>query len=150
MEDIKKETAADAAEPAKPAVEPEPKAEHATQAEPTAAPATEYITIDDLAKIDLRVGEVVEASRIEGADKLLKLRVDVGEAEPRQILAGIAQYYPPETLVGRKIVIVANLKPRKMRGLESQGMLLAASLGEEGKPVIATFTEEVPAGAKLK
>jgi len=80
----------------------------------------------------------------------LKLKVDVGEPEARQILAGIALHYTPEQLVGRKIVIVANLKPRKMRGLESQGMLLAASLGDEGRPVIATFDEEVPNGARLK
>jgi methionyl-tRNA synthetase len=124
--------------------------EHATQADPTVAAEPEYITIDDFAKVDLRVGQVLEASRIEGADKLLKLRVDVGEAEPRQVLAGIAQYYEPESLVGRKIVVVANLKPRKMRGLESQGMLVAASVGEEGRPVIATFAEDVPNGARLK
>jgi len=66
--------------------------------------------------------------------------VDIGEEKPRQILAGIAQYYEPEKLIGRKIVVVSNLKPRKMRGYESQGMLLAASVGEEGKPVLATFT----------
>lgn len=123
-----------------------------TQAQPLEHPPTEpdYITIDDFAKIELRVGEILEASRIEGADKLLKLRVDVGEAEPRQVLAGIAMYYEPEGLVGRKIAVVTNLKPRKMRGLESQGMLLAASVGDEGKPVLATFTEEVPNGARLK
>jgi methionyl-tRNA synthetase len=84
------------------------------------------------------------------ADKLLRLTVDVGEPAPRQILAGIAQHYEPETLVGRKIVVVANLQPRKMRGFESQGMLLAASVGDEGKPVLATFSEEVPNGARLK
>jgi methionyl-tRNA synthetase len=124
--------------------------EHETQARPVAAPEPDYITIDDFAKVELRVGEVLEASRIEGADKLLKLRVDVGEAEPRQILAGIALHYAPEGLVGRKIAVVTNLKPRKMRGLESQGMLLAASVGDEGKPVLATFTEDVPNGARLK
>ena len=129
--------------------------QHETQAEPLAAPAPEpaapdYITIDDFAKVELKVGEVLEASRIEGADKLLKLRVDVGEAEPRQVLAGIALHYAPEALVGRKIVVVANLKPRKMRGLESQGMLLAASVGDEGQPVLATFSEDVPNGARLK
>ena len=127
-----------------------PEVEHATQARPEEKKEPEYITIDDFAKVDLRVGEVLEASRIEGADKLLRLRVDLGEAEPRQVLAGIAQYYEPESLVGKKIVVVANLKPRKMRGLESQGMIVAASLGEEGKPVVATFTEEVANGARLK
>jgi methionyl-tRNA synthetase len=108
------------------------------------------IEITDFAKVDLRVAEVRSAERIPKADKLLLLTVDIGEEKPRQILAGIAQYYEPETLVGRKIVVVANLKPRKMRGHESQGMLLAASVGEEGKPVIATFAEDVPNGARLK
>jgi methionyl-tRNA synthetase len=108
------------------------------------------IEITDFAKIDLRVGEVRSSERIPKADKLLLLTVDIGEEKPRQILAGIAQYYAPEQLVGRKIVVVANLKPRKMRGHESQGMLLAASVGEEGKPVIATFAEDVPNGARLK
>jgi methionyl-tRNA synthetase len=108
------------------------------------------IEITDFAKIDLRVGEVRTAERIPKADKLLLLTVDIGEDQPRQILAGIAQYYEPEQLLGRKIVVVANLKPRKLRGYESQGMLLAASVGEEGKPVIATFAEDVPNGARLK
>lgn len=108
------------------------------------------IEITDFAKVDLRVGEVRSAERIPKADKLLLLTVDIGEEKPRQILAGIAQYYEPQTLVGRKIVVVANLKPRKLRGYESQGMLLAASVGEEGKPVIATFAEDVPNGARLK
>jgi methionyl-tRNA synthetase len=108
------------------------------------------IEITDFAKIDLRVGEVRSAERIPKADKLLLLTVDIGEEKPRQILAGIAQYYEPENLVGRKIVVVANLKPRKLRGYESQGMLLAASVGEEGKPVIVTFAEDVPNGARLK
>jgi methionyl-tRNA synthetase len=78
------------------------------------------------------------------------MKVDIGEEQPRQILAGIAQYYEPEKLIGRKVVIVANLKPRKLRGYESQGMVVAASYGEEGRPVIATFTEDVPNGARLK
>jgi methionyl-tRNA synthetase len=108
------------------------------------------IEITDFSKIDLRVGEVRSAERIPKADKLLLMTVDIGEEKPRQILAGIAQYYEPEKLVGRKIVVVANLKPRKLRGYESQGMLLAASVGEEGKPVIATFGEDVPNGARLK
>ena len=111
---------------------------------------TNFIDITDFAKIDLRVGEVRTAERIPKADKLLLITVDIGEEKPRQILAGIAQYYEPENLIGRKIVVVANLKPRKLRGYESQGMLLAASVGEEGKPVIATFAEDVPNGARLK
>jgi methionyl-tRNA synthetase len=120
------------------------------------APASEtaeekgYITIDDFVKVELRVAQVLEAERVPKADKLLRLQVDAGEASPRQILAGIAQYYEPETLIGRKIVIVANLAPRKLRGFESNGMLLAASVGDQGKPVIATFAEDVPNGARLK
>ena len=106
------------------------------------------IAIDDFAKIELRVAQVKVAERVKGADKLLRLEVDLG-TEVRQILAGIAEAYAPETLVGRKIVIVANLAPRKMRGLESNGMLLAASL-EGGKPVLASFLEDVPIGARLK
>jgi methionyl-tRNA synthetase len=114
------------------------------------APPMEKITIDDFLKVDLRVAQVKVAERVKGADKLLRLEVDLGY-ETRQILAGIAKAYdPPEQLVGRKIIIVANLQPRKMRGLESNGMLLAASLGEEGKPILASFLEEVPPGAKLK
>jgi len=127
-------------------------AQHATEADavPGAVGVTSFIDITDFTKVDLRVGEVLTAERIPKADKLLLLSVDVGEEKPRQILAGIAQYYSPEQLVGRKIAVVANLKPRKLRGHESQGMLLAASVGEEGKPVIATFTEDVPNGARLK
>jgi methionyl-tRNA synthetase len=115
------------------------------QSQPSEAPK---ITIDDLMKIDLRVGVIKSAERIQGADKLLKLQVDIGE-EVRQILAGIALAYAPEELVGRKIVVVANLAPRKMRGLESNGMLLAASL-EGGKPVLCTFADEIAPGAKVK
>jgi len=120
-------------------------------AEPAAAPSIEepqHITIDDFTKVELRVAQVLVAERIPKADKLLRLEVDLGY-EKRQILAGIAQYYEPEKLIGRKIVIVANLAPRKMRGLESNGMLLAASL-PDGAPVLAGFLEEVPLGARLK
>ncbi len=123
--------------------------QHITEADAVSGVAN-YIDITDFAKIDLRVGEVKTAERIPKADKLLLITVDIGEDKPRQILAGIAQYYEPEKLIGRKIVIVANLKPRKLRGYESQGMLLAASVGDEGKPVIATFAEDVPNGARLK
>ena len=94
------------------------------------------------------MAQVKAAEKVKGADKLLRLEVDLGN-EVRQIVAGIAEAYPSETLIGRKIVIVANLAPRKLRGLESNGMLLAASV-EGGKPVLATFAEDVPIGAKLK
>jgi methionyl-tRNA synthetase len=106
------------------------------------------ISIDDVIKVELRVAQILVAERVPKADKLLRLEVDLGY-EKRQILAGIAQYYEPEKLIGRKIVIVANLAPRKMRGLESNGMLLAASL-PDGAPVLAGFLEEVPLGARLK
>jgi len=112
------------------------------------AATSSTIAIDDFAKVDLRVARVLVAERVPKADKLLRLEVDLGY-EKRQILAGIAQYYEPEKLIGRKIVIVANLAPRKMRGLESNGMLLAASL-PDGAPVLAGFLEEVPLGARLK
>ena len=122
----------------------------AGSAVPAAAPATDAkITIDDFAKVELRVGVVKSAERIQGADKLLKVLVDIGD-EVRQVLAGIATAYAPEDLVGRKVVVVTNLAPRKMRGLESNGMLLAASAGADGKPVLCTFAEEIPPGAKVK
>ncbi len=114
-----------------------------------APPGRETITIDDFTKVELRVAQIKVAERIPKADKLLRLEVNLGY-EQRQILAGIAEHYTPESLIGRKVVIVANLAPRKMRGLESNGMLLAASLGEAGKPVLAGFLEDVPLGARLK
>ncbi|WP_260705995.1 methionine--tRNA ligase subunit beta [Edaphobacter flagellatus] len=112
---------------------------------------TPQIAIDDFVKIDLRVARVLVAERIPKADKLLRLEVDLGY-EKRQILSGIAQWYTPEELIGRRIIIVANLAPRKMRGLESHGMLLAASHGEDGKPILATFAEsdEIALGSRLK
>ena len=114
----------------------------------SAARGPPHITIDDFAKVELRVAQILVAERVPKADKLLRLEVDLG-TEKRQILAGIAEYYEPEKLIGRKIVIVSNLAPRKMRGLESNGMLLAASL-EGGAPVLAGFLEDVPLGARLK
>src|SRR5580704_4954432 len=114
------------------------------------APAADAkISIDDFAKIELKVGLVKSAERVEKADKLLNLLVDIGD-EVRQVLAGIAMGYAPEELVGRKVVIVTNLAPRKMRGLESNGMLLAASAGPDGKPVLCTFAEDIPVGSKVK
>ena len=106
------------------------------------------ISIDDFVKVELRVGVVKVAEKVKNADKLLRLEVDIG-SEVRQIVAGIAEAYAPETLVGRKVVIVANLAPRKLRGLESNGMIVAASL-EGGQPVLAGFLEDVPVGARLK
>ena len=106
------------------------------------------IGIDDFAKIEMRVGQVKVAEKVQGADKLLRLEVDLGN-EVRQVVAGIAEAYSPEVLVGRKVAIVTNLAPRKLRGLESNGMILAASV-EGGKPALASFLEDVPIGANLK
>jgi methionyl-tRNA synthetase len=117
-------------------------------AKPPAIPTDGKITIDDFAKIELRVGQVKVAEKVKGADKLLRLEVDLG-TEVRQVVAGIAEAYAPETLIGRKVVIVANLAPRKLRGLESNGMIVAAS-AEGGKPVLCSFLEDVPVGTRLK
>ncbi len=106
------------------------------------------ISIDDFAKVELRVAQVKTAERVKGADKLLRLEVDLG-TEIRQLVAGIAEAYEPETLIGRKVVVVANLAPRKLRGLESNGMIVAAS-PEGGKAVLAGFLEDVPIGTRLK
>jgi methionyl-tRNA synthetase len=129
----------------------------AQAATPTAAGAAtaaapegvQKIGIEDFAKVEMRVGQVKTAERIVGADKLLKLTVDIG-TEVRQVCAGIAQYYEPESLVGRKVVVVANLAPRKLRGVESNGMIVAASVGPEGRPILAGFAEDVEVGARLK
>jgi methionyl-tRNA synthetase len=106
------------------------------------------ISIDDFAKVELRVGQVKAAEKVKGADKLLRLEVDLG-TEVRQVVAGIAESYAPELLIGRKVVLVANLAPRKLRGLESNGMIVAAS-PEGGKAVLAGFLEDVPVGTRLK
>ncbi len=122
-----------------------------TAAAPAAAPAAaEKIGIEDFAKVEMRVGQIKTAERIAGADKLLKLTVDIG-TEIRQICAGIAQFYEPEKLIGRKVAVVVNLAPRKLRGVESNGMIVAASVGPEGRPVLAGFPDEdVEIGARLK
>ena len=117
-----------------------------TPAKPETLP---QITIDDFLKVELRVAQIVVAERVPKADKLLRLEVDLGY-ERRQILAGIAETYAPESLIGRKVVIVANLAPRKLRGFESNGMVVAASLGAEGKPSLAGFLDHVELGARLK
>jgi methionyl-tRNA synthetase len=144
--------------PAEAATEAQPSAAKLTTgatfaAEPIAKPAPAAandgkISIDDFAKVELRVALVKVAERVPKADKLLRLEVDLG-TETRQILAGIAESYTPESLVGRKVVIVANLAPRKLRGLESNGMIVAAS-PEGGKAVLAGFLEDVPVGTRLQ
>jgi len=116
-------------------------------AQAPAPSGSEEITIDDFLRVNLRVARVVSAERIEGADKLLKLQLDLG-TERRQIVAGIAKAYAPEALVGKSIVVVANLKPAKLRGVESQGMLLAADL--DGRPIVATFEDDVRPGTRVR
>jgi methionyl-tRNA synthetase len=116
---------------------------------PAGAEVDNKIPIEDFVKVDMRVGVIRSAERVKGADKLLHMKVDIGEPEPRTIVAGIAEAYAPEALIGRKVVIVANLQPRKLRGIASNGMIVAASL-EGGKPVLAGFLEDVPVGARLK
>lgn len=113
-----------------PIVTPTPEAGTESMPPPPSAPKPEdgLISIDDFGKVKLRVGQILAAERIEKSEKLLKLQVDLGEERgPRQILAGIAKHYAPDTLIGRKIVVVANLKPAKLMGHPSEGMLLAAS-----------------------
>ena len=124
-------------------------APRATEAVAQAVVADGRISIDDFAKVELRVGQVKTAEKVKGADKLLKLEVDIG-SEIRTIVAGIAEKYSPEKIIGMKVVIVANLQPRKLRGIESNGMIVAASIGDKGQPVLASFLEDVPIGARLK
>lgn len=152
MEEIKQDEAASQAARAQ-ETKPAEAAPAATvpAAQPASAPeGIAYIGIEDFLKVELRVGQILTAEPVPKADKLLRFTIDLGEAAPRQILAGIAQYYEAEKLIGRKVIVVANLAPRKLRGFESQGMILAASIGEEGRPILAGFLEEVPNGAKLK
>ena len=122
-----------------------PSAPAATPAGPGASPAP--IAYDDFAKLELRVARVLAAEKVPKADKLIKLSVDVGDPEPRTIVAGIALRYQPEQLVGKRIVLLANLEPRKLRGIESRGMLLAAT--HEGRPCVLTVEDEIPPGTRV-
>jgi len=117
------------------------------EAKPVIKPATSEITIDDFKKVDLRVAEVLSAEAVEGTDKLIRLSVDAGSG-PRDIVAGVAQHYPPEDLVGKKVILVANLKPAKVRGIESQGMLLAA-VGKKDMSIV-TIDKDMPSGTKVR
>lgn len=123
-----------------------PKAEAKKEVKPAAAAAGE-ITIDDFAKIDLRVATVVAAERVPKTDKLIKLQVKIGDEE-RTIVSGIAQHYEPENLIGKNVIVIANLKPAKLRGIESRGMVLAASDGE-GNLVLAD-APGIASGSKVK
>jgi methionine--tRNA ligase beta chain len=105
------------------------------------------VSFEDFQKIDLRVAKIVEAEKVKGSEKLLKLVIDVGK-EKRQIVAGIGKFYKPEDLIGKEIAVLLNLEPKKLMGIESQGMLLAADV--EGEPVILTPEKEVPAGTKIR
>jgi len=108
----------------------------------------EQVTIEEFARLDIRVGRVLRAERVEGSRKLLRLEVDVGEEKPRQLIAGLAGFYEPEELVGMNIVVLANLKPKRIMGLLSEGMLLAADV--DGRPVLLTVEREVPPGSKVR
>jgi methionyl-tRNA synthetase len=151
MQQMEEQSGATGVPPVQPSEARPPAAMSTSQtaaAKPGAAIPDGKISIDDFAKVELRVAQVKTAERVKGADKLLRLEVDLG-TEVRQLVAGIAEAYEPEALVGRKVVIVANLAPRKLRGLESNGMIVAAS-PEGGKPVLASFLEDVPIGTRLK
>jgi methionyl-tRNA synthetase len=121
----------------------------ATNPDPAATPAAEdsRITIEEFARVEMRVGQVVEAQKVEGSRKLVRVKVDIG-TEVRQVVAGIAEAYDPAALVNRKVVLVVNLKPARIMGIESNGMIVAASDG--AKPVLATFAEEVRNGSLLR
>ena len=108
------------------------------------------ITIEDFKKIELKVGKILSVEKVPDTDKLLKLSVDMGEKNPRQIVSGIALYFPEiETLVGKKCMFVANLEPRTIRGLESQGMILAVST-EDGKFSLLSPNDDIPPGTSAK
>lgn len=110
--------------------------------------AMNFIDIEQFASVDLRVGTVLEAEEVEGSEKLIKFVIDLG-AEQRQVLGGLKISYTPEELVGKQVIVVANLAPRSMMGLESQGMILAAS-DDSGKPIIISPQTRVPNGTKIK
>jgi methionyl-tRNA synthetase len=120
-----------------------------TQAPPSAEARDDSIDIDDFARVDLRVAVVLAAERVPNADRLLKLEIDIG-FERRTIVSGIAEFYEPEALIGRRIVVVANLKSRKMRGIESRGMLLAAGGREPGADLgVVVLDRDIPAGTRV-
>ncbi|MEM1677884.1 MAG: methionine--tRNA ligase subunit beta [Ignisphaera sp.] len=112
----------------------------------TSTPSTSSINISEFQKIDLRVGLVKEAERIPGSKKLLRLIVDLGN-EFRQIIAGLAEWYEPKDLLGKYVIVVTNLKPKKFMGYESQGMILATC--DPGKPALLTIVGEANPGSKI-
>ncbi len=106
------------------------------------------ISFEDFSKLELKIGTILEAEEVEGSEKLIKLMVDLGEEIPRQILAGIKKWYKAKSLIGKQVVVVVNLEPRTMMGIESQGMMLAAD-SQDG-PVFLTVPKEVSPGTKVK
>jgi methionyl-tRNA synthetase len=109
----------------------------------------ENVSFQDFEKLDIRVAKVLECSPVPGADKLYQLKVRLG-AEERQLVAGVAPYYKPEELVGKRILVLANLEPKKIRGLESKGMLLAAVSDDQSKVVLCTVDREIEDGTKIR
>jgi methionyl-tRNA synthetase len=122
-------------------------AEKKKKAKPSPAESGE-ITIEEFARVDLKVGVIREAAAIAGADKLLKLKVDIGEDQPRPVVAGIAQHYKPDELIGKRVLLVANLKPAKLRGEESRGMVLASVFDDQVR--VVEPVEAAPPGAKVR
>ena len=114
---------------------------------PALPPEEPRISIEDFARVRMQAGQILEAERVAGSRKLVRMRVDIG-SEVRQVVAGIAESYEPGDLLNRKVVVVTNLKPARLMGIESNGMIVAASVG--GRAVLATFAEDVPNGAALK
>jgi len=106
------------------------------------------VTIEEFARLDIRVGKVLKAERVPGARKLMRLEVDLGEGRPRQLVAGLIGFYEPEELVGMNVVVLANLRPRKFMGILSEGMVLAADVN--GRPVLLTVAEDVPPGSRVR
>jgi methionyl-tRNA synthetase len=127
---------------------PAPAAQPAAAPAPQAAPGSDKITIDDFMKVDLRVAKVLTAEKVPNSRKLVKMTIDVG-TEQRTLVAGIAEAYEAETLVGRTIVMVFNLKPAKLMGIESNGMVLAAS-PDGGKPTLVGFDQEIAPGTRVR
>lgn len=147
-EDEEVEKVVDAKEPISDHGDWRPKPSEKTTSGESQDKKVDEITIDEFAKVQLKLAKVIEAEKLKNADKLLKLKVDLG-GEERQLVAGIAQHYQPEDLVGKRIVVVANLKPAKLRGELSQGMLLAA-VDDQGRTAVLTVEEDLPAGSTVR
>jgi len=132
--------------PEKQEITPPPAESKPAESKP-AASGTRELNINEFFKLELRVAKVLTAEAVPNTDKLLKLEVDIG-TEKRQLVAGVAQVYEPDALIGKNIIVVANLQPARIRGVESRGMLLAADAG--GRPIVATFEEDVPPGTRVR